>query len=287
MILGAGASRAATPHGDKNGHVLPLMADLIDIVELKPILESVGISVSEPNLEAIYQELTATPDHEDTVVQIESLIREYFKRIEIPENANFYDYLLLSLRDKDLVATFNWDPLLLQAYRRNAVVKRLPKILFLHGKVAIGICLDCQVVGPIGMTCENGGHELEPTRLLYPIQDKDYVSDPFVEGEWDALKRYLAQAYIVTIVGYSAPDADAAAVDIMRGVWDDNQARELAQIEIVNTQPKDQLFRAWEPFIVEGIITLRNQSIKLSRLGFQGEVAMPSPRPRSWSRHGL
>lgn len=226
------------------------MADLIDVVELRPILELAGINMSEPNLEVIYQEIATAPDHQDTAAQIESTIREYFERIKIPENANFYDYLLLSLRDKDLVATFNWDPLLLQAYRRNAWVRHLPKILFLHGNVAIGLCLDCRIVGPIGMKCENCGHELEPSRLLYPIQDKDYVSDPFIEGEWDALKRYLTEAYILTIVGYSAPDADTAAIDMMMQVWDENQARELAQIEIVNTQPKEQLVEAWSPFFV-------------------------------------
>ena len=226
------------------------MSDLVEVVGLGPILKSAGIEIAEPDLEAIYQDLSESPNHLVTITEIESRIRTYFESIEIPENATFYDYMLLSLREKDLVATFNWDPLLLQAYRRNAAVRRLPRVHFLHGNVSIGVCLDCRVVGPANCACENCGHELQPSRLLYPVQDKDYVSDPFIEGEWHALRRNLRQAYIVTIVGYSAPSADAAAVELMQEVWDQNQTRELAQIEIVNTQSKDELFETWEPFIV-------------------------------------
>jgi hypothetical protein len=35
--------------------------------------------------------------------------------MEIPDHVTLYDELLLTLRSKDLIATFNWDPLLLQA----------------------------------------------------------------------------------------------------------------------------------------------------------------------------
>lgn len=39
--------------------------------------------------------------------------------IQIPERPTIYDQLLLNLRPKDLIATFNWDPLISQAYKRN------------------------------------------------------------------------------------------------------------------------------------------------------------------------
>lgn len=38
VIVGAGGSRAACPEGDQNGRHLPVMADLIDTVGLRPLL---------------------------------------------------------------------------------------------------------------------------------------------------------------------------------------------------------------------------------------------------------
>ena len=39
VILGAGASRAACPDGDKNGEILPLMDDFIEVLELDNLKE--------------------------------------------------------------------------------------------------------------------------------------------------------------------------------------------------------------------------------------------------------
>ncbi len=44
LILGAGASRAAFPKGDRNGKSLPLMDDFVETVGLNSILEEQGIS---------------------------------------------------------------------------------------------------------------------------------------------------------------------------------------------------------------------------------------------------
>jgi hypothetical protein len=250
VILGAGASRAATPKGDRFGRRLPLMSDLIEEAGLRSILRFAGITPAEANIEAVYGKLAASSQYPDILAVVDSKIRAYFQSIEIPNHATFYDYLLLSLREKDVVATFNWDPLLLQSYRRNATVHRLPKILFLHGNVAIGLCLDCRIVGPLHAACPRCARQLKPSRLLYPVADKDYTSDPFIRGEWDALKRALGHAYIVTIVGYSAPTTDAAAVELLQQVWDQNQTRELAQIEIVDVQSRRRLLQTWKPFIV-------------------------------------
>jgi hypothetical protein len=46
----------------------------------------------------------------------------------------------LSLREKDVIATFNWDPLLFAACARNHTRTKLPYIIYLHGNVAIGYC---------------------------------------------------------------------------------------------------------------------------------------------------
>ena len=45
-------------------------------------------------------------------------IHDYFHSLRIPPTPTLYDHLLLALRKKDVVATFNWDPLLLQAAKR-------------------------------------------------------------------------------------------------------------------------------------------------------------------------
>lgn len=37
IILGAGASRAPCPNGDKTGRILPLMNDFIDILDLNDL----------------------------------------------------------------------------------------------------------------------------------------------------------------------------------------------------------------------------------------------------------
>jgi hypothetical protein len=38
VVLGAGASRAAFPKGDQNGKKLPLMADLVEVLQLEGLL---------------------------------------------------------------------------------------------------------------------------------------------------------------------------------------------------------------------------------------------------------
>lgn len=46
-----------------------------------------------------------------------------------------YDQLLVSLRPTDAVFTFNWDPFLFDAYKRNHLAVALPPIFFLHGNL--------------------------------------------------------------------------------------------------------------------------------------------------------
>ena len=95
-----------------------------------------------------------------------------------------YDYLLLSLRQKDIIVTFNWDPLLPQAYKRwRHLGAILPEILFLHGNIDIGIDYEKKKFG--FMSDEPyPGRKLAPTRLLYPVEQKNYSSDDFVAEQW-------------------------------------------------------------------------------------------------------
>src|ERR1700722_15150472 len=84
-----------------------------------------------------------TSQYPDLIKRIEDIIENYFAFMQLPEEATIYDYLILSLREKDIIATFNWDPFLAQAFARNMEVigfRNMPKIVFLHGNVAMGVC---------------------------------------------------------------------------------------------------------------------------------------------------
>lgn len=250
VIVGAGASVAATPRGDRRGKRLPVMADFVDRLNLAPTMDRSGIRWRHRNFEDIYDELVTQGGRSEQVLSIENTVNTYFASLELPTEATIYDYLLLCLREKDAIATFNWDPFLAQAFARNAHLGRLPRIYFLHGNVAIGYCLPCKGKCFISdKCCPKCGKPLSATKLLYPVKNKDYSSDPFIRNEWKAVTMILERAYLLTIFGYSAPSGDAAAVELMKGAWEKNGTKELAQVEMVDIKSKRELHRTWSPFI--------------------------------------
>src|SRR5688572_15008504 len=113
MILGAGASVAACPRGDKHGRSLPVMATLIKTLNLAPLLRKAKVSFNtNTNFEVIYHELASNSKYTDLRIEIEQRVRAYFASLELPDHVTLYDQMLLSLRAKDMIATFNWDPFL-------------------------------------------------------------------------------------------------------------------------------------------------------------------------------
>lgn len=172
---------------------------------------------------------------------MEERIRAYFGELALPDAATAYDELLLCLRAKDLIATFNCDLLLPYAYARNRLLGELPRMVFLHGNVAVGVYLRDRVKGFVSEQCMKCGKPLARTRLLYPIEQKDYASDPFIAAEWDELSRTLEHAYLLTVFGYAAPESDAEAKRMLGKVWERNRTRELAQVEIVDIKPPGML----------------------------------------------
>src|SRR5262249_28807494 len=159
--------------------------------------------------EAAYAELRSQ-GHDEIADHVDREVRNYFSDIEIVEATTIYDHLLLSLRGKDLIATFNWDPLLVQAHHRlvNAGARDLPEMAFLHGNVAVGACTEHDVQGDIRARCPTCEKPLEPVRLLYPVSEKDYETDPFISRAWRCLREDLGRACLVTIFGYRAPNSD-------------------------------------------------------------------------------
>lgn len=117
---------------------------------------------------------------------------------------------------KTAIATFNWDPLLLQAYNRVVkITDDLPELLFLHGCVHAGICRQDNRFGHIKAHCPVCGHSFQKIPLLYPVKQKDYTSDIFIRDQWQAVKYYLQQSLILTIFGYSAPETDREALNLL------------------------------------------------------------------------
>lgn len=57
VILGAGASCAVIPNGDKNGKWISAMSGFIKKLGLSDIIEKVSINTKSDNLEDIYMEL--------------------------------------------------------------------------------------------------------------------------------------------------------------------------------------------------------------------------------------
>jgi hypothetical protein len=249
VVLGAGASVAACPNGDKNGKHLPVMDNFIEMLGLGLELSAAGVNYRTGNFEELYGDLSQGGDHRDLVKTIDEKVRAYFERLELPDHPTIYDHLVLSLREKDVIASFNWDPFLFQAFKRNYGKARLPHVVYLHGNVWIGYCVQDRTKGKVGAWCSRCGELFIPSRLVYPIKQKHYSADPYLSGEWRTFEDGLANAYILTIFGYSAPKSDVDAVRLMKNAWNGLSKRSLEEIEIIDTKNDGDLRVTWREFI--------------------------------------
>lgn len=249
VILGAGASYASFPNGDINGVKLPLMNNFVSTLEINDLLYQTGVNFDTENFETAYDHLCQNNSCRKIREELESKVYDYFSQLEISAEPSIYDHLLLSLREKDVVATFNWDPFLLQAYRRNAQILKLPRLLFLHGNVGVGYCDKDRVAGLNGNKCSKCGRTLMPSKLLYPIAEKNYHLDGFISSQWHEMEQHLKEAFMITIFGYGAPQSDVSAIDQMKAAWGDINNREMEQTEIIDIRSEEDLYKAWEPFI--------------------------------------
>lgn len=122
-------------------------------------------------------------------------------------------------------------------------------VAYLHGNVSVGYCLTDMRKGLIGRRCSICNKQYSPSKLLYPIEKKDYSIDPFIRGEWKTLRVYLEHAYMLTIFGYSAPQSDVEAIELMKGAWGDKYKRNIEQIEIIDFKSEEELRETWQAFI--------------------------------------
>ena len=227
------------------------MADFLDILpSVREHVLGIGIELDENDFELTYSRMATNREYSAAVSTIETAIYDYFFSLRLPPTPTLYDHLLLALRKKDVIATFNWDPLLLQAARRCSLRGvQFPRLLFLHGNVLSGFCPADSVSGYRGNRCSTCGQEFQPSHLLYPKNDKNYSLDLQIRSEWDYLERSLERAFMVTIFGYSAPVSDAAARHALKKAWGQNALGEMNQVEIIDILDEAKLRASWLDFI--------------------------------------
>ena len=251
VILGAGASLAANPKGDKFGRKLPTLNNIVEVTGIKSNLKQFGIRQPIDDFEEVFAFLQKEHPNKHDFLEIKNKIYTYFSKIVIPEELTLYDKLVLSLREKDLIATFNWDPLLCMAYQRNRHIKRLPNLVFLHGNTFVGQCEEHGTVGFINTACSKCHQKFKKVDILYPIKEKNYTNNTFIKSEWDKLQIFLEHAFMITIFGYSAPKTDVAARELMFKVWSNNKIRDFAEIQIIDVKPEKDLVENWSEFFIK------------------------------------
>lgn len=249
VVLGAGASLAAFPSGDERGRRLPLMANVVEVLGLSHFFKNAGLEPSG-NFESLYSELHRLDPQSPLLARIEQRVMEYFSGLELPRHPTLYDLLLLSLREKDAVFTFNWDPFLADAYSRHHGIVPLPKIFHLHGNVRAGYCKHCKLSGLKAAVCQRCRGSLIPSRLLYPVESKNYGDDPFISTQWDAIRVFIKRAVIITIFGYSAPTTDREAMAIFNEAWrvEDPETKPVERVEVIDIRGHEELATQWSAF---------------------------------------
>ena len=217
VVLGAGASKDAMPDGDANGKPLPVMSEFISTLNLTDYIGNIEGVPKTDNIEDVYSWLANQERFVDERIVVENKIREYFSNITLPDTLTKYDLLVLSLRQKDCIATFNWDGLLVQAYQRmQKITTDLPQMVFLHGNVEVGYCPECKTYGYWFAKCHKCGEQLQSVPLLYPVKNKNYQKNEFISEQWKILEDFISKAALITIYGYSAPKTDIEAINILK-----------------------------------------------------------------------
>lgn len=250
VILGAGATMATIPNGDKNGKKSSVMNGMIHELALDDLLKDVKIDTESNNIEDIYSGLYMKPEYQGVVVELEKRIYKYFDSLELPDEPTIYDMLVLSLTNKDVIATFNWDPLLIQAYVRCCrITHNLPHILCLHGNVAMGYCKEHEEFGTKEAICPVCKKRFKPIRLLYPVKNKNYKDNDYIGNCWEAIDEIISNSYMITVFGYSAPSSDIEAVELLKKAWGKKERRQLEEVSIIDIVEEEEILYKWKDFI--------------------------------------
>lgn len=252
LLLGAGASKAALPKGDKYGKPVPILRELATELSIFKYFPEDLVELSKKDFESAYSQLF-NRGKSDNLDMVNDRVSAYFSDLELPDEVNLYDLLLLTLREKDVIATFNWDPFLIQSRIRLAKlgVSKFPQLFFLHGNVRAGYCSVDKVSGVIGVKCKTCGSFFQPSRLLYPVENKNYQDGDFIQREWKAIRFFLKGCFMLTIFGYSAPKTDSEAIKLLKEGWGNVEERNMEQTDLISHPGSDlgALRETWDEFI--------------------------------------
>lgn len=250
VILGAGASIASSYRNpEANGLKLPSMNDLPKVIDMSDILSQLPHEILCDNFEELYGNIYEWDPNSKYLREINDRIYAYFSSLELPQEPTIYDYLIMSLRDKDVIATFNWDPFLFQAWWRNYLHGSSPGLLFLHGNVAIGYNDEIKGIGWAGSIGNRTHKYFEPTKLMFPVRHKNYASNTYIKDAWSRFEKCLQNAQRVTVFGYSAPKSDVEAISAMQKAWGTPEERNLEQFELIDIRQEDEVRESWDGFI--------------------------------------
>ena len=256
VILGAGASIAACKL-DKNGRRVPALANIHKILGLTNMLQTYGFTNEEMNnFELLFSNINGKPEYAELQRILEAEVRDYFKSLQLPDEPTIYDYLILSLTEKDAIITFNWDPFLMQAYRRNLSIGNLPQLIFPHGNVGVGLCYDCKIKGYADCLCPQCFNELADMKLLFPIHKKNYYDGEIIQNEWIVSKKYLNIAAGITVFGYSAPETDYEAYSLLKDSYKASNIITIAPFSIINLKSEEEVQRKkWSDIYDKHMVT--------------------------------
>jgi len=271
VILGAGASIAACKV-DKNGREVPALSNIHKILGLTDMLKEYNFSRDEmENFELLFSNINGKMEYIELQQNLELEVRNYFKSLELPDKPTLYDYLILSLTEKDAIVSFNWDPFLMQAYRRNLSVGNLPQLIFPHGNVGVGLCYNCKVKGYANCLCPQCFKEFSDMKLLFPVHKKNYYDGDIIQNEWAVAKRYLSIAAGITVFGYSAPETDFEAYNLLKDSYKESNIATIAPFSIINLKSAEKEQRKkWSDIYDKHMVTFHET--------FQDSLLWTAPR---------
>lgn len=95
VILGAGATIAAIPNGDKNGRKSSVMNGLIEKLNLQEVLDGIELRTQSSNLEDIYSELHSRPECRYAAEELEKRYTSTLKLWKLLMNRQFMIFSFL------------------------------------------------------------------------------------------------------------------------------------------------------------------------------------------------
>ena len=131
----------------------------------------------------------------------------------------------------------------------------MPRVLFLHGNAGIGVCLEHRQKGDLVLHCPNCAELLKPSRLLFPVESKDYASVVFIHVEWATLDAMLQEARWLTVFGYSAGHR-CEAVKRFGDRWSGLPTRQFDHLEVIDVADRAWLSQRWGPLAFQDHLML-------------------------------